>query len=125
LDYPHRPVLVQEVLDDLITSPDGTYIDGTVGSGGHSEAIGRRIGEQGRLVCLDRDPEAIRISKQRLSFLGERVRFVKASYGSRIRSSGIWDGERQMAFCWIWACPVFNSNDQEGGLASIGMNPLT
>ena len=82
MDYPHRPVLVQEVLDDLITSPDGTYIDGTVGSGGHSEAIGRRIGEQGRLVCLDRDPEAIRISKQRLSFLGERVRFVKASYGS-------------------------------------------
>jgi len=82
LDYPHRPVLVQEVLDDLITAPDGTYVDGTVGSGGHSEAIGRKIGEKGRLLCLDRDPEAIRISKQRLSFLGERVRFVKASYGS-------------------------------------------
>jgi 16S rRNA (cytosine1402-N4)-methyltransferase len=80
LEYPHQPVLVREVLEDLITDPDGIYIDGTVGSGGHSEAIGRRIRGQGRLLCLDRDSEAIRISKQRLSFLGERVRFIKASY---------------------------------------------
>lgn len=82
MEYPHKPVLVQEVLKDLLTAPDGTYIDGTVGSGGHSEAIGRKIKERGRLLCLDRDPEAIRISKQRLSFLGERVRFTKASYAS-------------------------------------------
>jgi 16S rRNA (cytosine1402-N4)-methyltransferase len=82
LEYPHRPVLVQEVLEDLLTDPEGTYVDGTVGSGGHSEEIGRRIEGRGRLLCLDRDAEAIRISKQRLSFLGERVRFAKASYGS-------------------------------------------
>jgi len=73
---------VQEVLEDLITDPDGTYIDGTVGSGGHSEAIGKRIGGRGQLLCLDRDSEAIRISKERLSFLGERVRFIKGSYES-------------------------------------------
>jgi 16S rRNA (cytosine1402-N4)-methyltransferase len=71
---------VQEVLRDLITAPDGFYIDGTVGSGGHSEAIGRRIQGRGHLLCLDRDPEAIRISKQRLAFLGERVRVVRANY---------------------------------------------
>jgi 16S rRNA (cytosine1402-N4)-methyltransferase len=80
LEYPHRPVMVQKVLEDLVTRPDGTYIDGTVGSGGHSEAIGRRIQGRGRLLCLDRDSEAIRISRQRLSFLRERVRFIKASY---------------------------------------------
>jgi 16S rRNA (cytosine1402-N4)-methyltransferase len=80
LEYPHQPVLVQEVLDDLITAPDGVYVDGTVGSGGHSEAIGRRIQGQGQLLCLDRDSEVIRISRQRLSFLGEKVRFIKASY---------------------------------------------
>jgi 16S rRNA (cytosine1402-N4)-methyltransferase len=85
LEYPHKPVLVHEVLRDLITDPDGTYIDGTVGSGGHSEAIGGRIGERGRLLCLDRDPEAIRVSRQRLRFLGERVRFITASYGSTDR----------------------------------------
>jgi 16S rRNA (cytosine1402-N4)-methyltransferase len=80
LEYPHRPVLVQKVLEDLVTTPDGTYIDGTVGSGGHSDAIGRRIQGRGQLLCLDRDSEAIRISRQRLSFLGESVRFIKASY---------------------------------------------
>jgi 16S rRNA (cytosine1402-N4)-methyltransferase len=80
LEYPHRPVLVQKVLEDLLITPDGTYIDGTVGSGGHSEAIGRRIQGRGQLLCLDRDSEAIRISRQRLSFLGESVRFIKASY---------------------------------------------
>jgi 16S rRNA (cytosine1402-N4)-methyltransferase len=78
---------VQEVVEDLITDPDGIYIDGTVGSGGHSEAIGRRIGTRGQLLCLDRDSEAIGISKERLRFLGERVRFIKASYGSADQSS--------------------------------------
>jgi 16S rRNA (cytosine1402-N4)-methyltransferase len=73
---------VQQVLEDLITDPDGTYIDGTVGSGGHSEAIGRKIGPRGQLLCLDRDSQAIRISKQRLSFLGERVRIIRASYAA-------------------------------------------
>ncbi len=80
MEYPHQPVMVQEVLEDLITAPDGVYIDGTVGSGGHSEAIGTKIQGKGRLLCLDRDPEAIRISRERLSFLRERVRFIKASY---------------------------------------------
>jgi len=80
LEFFHQPVLVQEVLEDLITAPDGVYIDGTVGSGGHSEAIGRRIQGRGQLLCVDRDSEAIRISKQRLGFLGEEVRFVRASY---------------------------------------------
>ena len=91
MEYPHQPVMVREVLQDLITAPGGVYVDGTVGSGGHSEAIGRTIQGKGRLLCLDRDPEAIRISRERLSFLGERVRFVKASYAEMdeaLRESG-------------------------------------
>ena len=80
MEYPHQPVLVPEVLENLITAPCGVYIDGTVGSGGHSEAIGRRIQGQGKLLCLDRDPEALRISGQRLGFLGERVRLIQSSY---------------------------------------------
>ncbi|MBN2123705.1 MAG: 16S rRNA (cytosine(1402)-N(4))-methyltransferase RsmH [Deltaproteobacteria bacterium] len=81
LDYPHRPVMVREVIASLMTAPDGVYVDGTVGSGGHSEAIGRRIGEGGRLICLDKDPEILSVAETRLSFLGEGVRFFKASYG--------------------------------------------
>lgn len=73
---------MQEILGDLITDPEGIYVDGTVGSGGHSEAIGRRIATRARLLCLDRDSEAVRISKQRLSFLGERVRIIRANFVS-------------------------------------------
>lgn len=80
--YPHQPVLVGEVLRYLITKPEGIYIDGTVGSGGHSEAIGERITAGGRLICLDRDAEAIRISRGRLSHLGEKVTFIRANYAS-------------------------------------------
>jgi 16S rRNA (cytosine1402-N4)-methyltransferase len=80
LKYPHQPVLPGEVVRLLITEQEGIYVDGTVGSGGHSEAIGKRIKTKGRLICLDRDSEAIRISRGRLSSFGNRVCFVKGNF---------------------------------------------
>jgi len=80
LPYPHRPVQVEEVLRFLVTAQDGIYVDGTVGSGGHSEAIGKRLDEKGRLICLDRDAEAVRISSERLSAFGGKVIVTKARY---------------------------------------------
>jgi len=80
LEYPHRPVLVCEVLRDLITRSDGIYVDGTVGNGGHSLAIGEKITGKGHLICLDRDSDAIRLSRVRLSPLDERVTLIKANY---------------------------------------------
>jgi len=55
----HRPVLLAEALDALALRPDGTYVDGTFGRGGHSRAILERLGSQGRLIAIDRDPEAV------------------------------------------------------------------
>jgi len=80
LEYPHKPVMVNEVVTTLITLPDGTYVDGTVGSGGHSESIGTAISGRGRLICLDRDSEAVRLSRERLGPLGERVTLLKANF---------------------------------------------
>ena len=80
MPYPHRPVMVHEVVEQLFTSPDGTYVDGTVGTGGHSEAICKRMSSRALLIGLDRDEEAIRISGQRLSFPGKRVHLFKANY---------------------------------------------
>jgi 16S rRNA (cytosine1402-N4)-methyltransferase len=80
LPSPHRPVMVNEVVEHLVTSVDGTYVDGTVGTGGHSEALCKRISSSALLIGLDRDEEAIRISEKRLSSLGKRVHLVKASY---------------------------------------------
>lgn len=76
--FPHTPVLVKEVLSLLITDKEGIYLDGTAGTGGHSEAIAASLGENGRLLCLDRDPEAVAIVKERLS--SYRVDVIKANY---------------------------------------------
>lgn len=80
MEYPHRPVLVDEVVRNLVVKTQGVYVDGTAGTGGHSEVIAQRLSAKGRLICLDRDPEAIRISKQRMSPLADRVTFIRTNY---------------------------------------------
>jgi 16S rRNA (cytosine1402-N4)-methyltransferase len=55
----HLPVLATEALDALAVRADGTYVDGTFGRGGHSRLILERLGPQGRLIALDRDPQAV------------------------------------------------------------------
>ena len=80
MDYPHRPVLVEEVVKYLVAVPGGTYVDGTVGNGGHSLALSKGLIGKGSLICLDRDPDAVAISKKRLASLSERVSVIRASY---------------------------------------------
>jgi 16S rRNA (cytosine1402-N4)-methyltransferase len=62
----HVPVLFKEAIDLLRVNPDGTYVDCTVGLGGHAEGIVRRLGPGGRLIGFDRDPEALALAKARL-----------------------------------------------------------
>ena len=77
----HLPVLVQEAIQALAIRADGTYVDGTFGRGGHSRAILERLGPNGRLIALDRDPQAEQaaggISDPRFSFV--RARFSDLS----------------------------------------------
>ncbi len=79
----HTPVLVDEVVRFLMTGREGTYIDGTVGTGGHAEAILEAGGEKVRLVGIDRDPRALAIAADRLDRFGDRVRLVQGDF-SRI-----------------------------------------
>jgi len=58
-DLVHSTVLLQQAVDALVTSPDGIYVDGTFGRGGHSRLLLSRLSPQGRLVALDRDPQAV------------------------------------------------------------------
>jgi 16S rRNA (cytosine1402-N4)-methyltransferase len=62
----HLPVLMREVIDLLSIVEGGTYVDATIGLGGHSEAILQRVGKQGRVIGVDRDAEALRMTEERL-----------------------------------------------------------
>ncbi|MDK2858554.1 MAG: rRNA (cytosine1402-N4)-methyltransferase [Verrucomicrobiota bacterium] len=69
----HVPVLLNETLDLLVTNPAGTYIDGTLGRGGHAVEILKRLSPDGRLIGLDRDPEAIEQTGEILEPFGKQV----------------------------------------------------
>jgi 16S rRNA (cytosine1402-N4)-methyltransferase len=62
--YTHQPVLLAEVLTALSIKPDGVYVDGTFGRGGHASAILAELGPQGRLLAMDRDPEAVQSAER-------------------------------------------------------------
>ncbi len=77
----HTPVLVDQVLEWLRVQPDGTYIDATVGTGGHSFEIARRL-STGRLVGIDRDPRALEIARERLKEFENQVTLVHANFST-------------------------------------------
>ena len=60
----HRPVLAAEAIEALSIAPQGTYVDGTFGRGGHSRLILERLGPRGRLIALDRDPQAVDAARE-------------------------------------------------------------
>jgi 16S rRNA (cytosine1402-N4)-methyltransferase len=62
--WSHTTVLLHEAIDALVTSPDGIYVDGTFGRGGHSRLLLSRLSPRGRLIALDRDPEAVAAATQ-------------------------------------------------------------
>ena len=76
----HEPVLLREALEALAVSPGGFWIDGTVGAGGHAEAILRATAPDGRLLACDRDAQAVESARKRLAPFGDRVLLRHADY---------------------------------------------
>lgn len=90
----HRPVLVDAVIEGLSLVPDGTYIDGTYGRGGHSTEILARLGVEGSLLALDKDPAAVADGMQRFSADG-RFTIVHAGIEDLVEAARPWLGERR------------------------------
>ena len=78
-DYTHTPVLLQEVLRGLQPSADGVLIDGTFGRGGHTEALLNRLGCEGRMLAIDKDPQALRAGAM-LAKADSRLTVVAANF---------------------------------------------
>jgi 16S rRNA (cytosine1402-N4)-methyltransferase len=79
-DAGHVPVLLEETLELLAVTPGGLWVDGTLGLGGHAEAVLRASSPDGRLLGLDRDAEALERARERLRPFGERARLEHADY---------------------------------------------
>jgi len=78
----HKSVLYQETLSGLAVIPAGSYIDGTVGAGGHAEGILERSTPDGRLLGLDQDPQALALAETRLTPFGARALLVHANFAT-------------------------------------------
>lgn len=76
----HIPVLADETVDWLVRDSGGTYVDATLGGGGHAERLLARLGASGRLIGIDRDPEAIAAASARLARYGQRFQAVRAPF---------------------------------------------
>ena len=81
LHFSHKSVLLDECIEGLAIKPDGIYVDGTAGGGGHSFEIARRLTPgQGRLIAIDQDEAAIRAASERLAPLGDRFTVVRSNF---------------------------------------------
>ena len=80
MEFKHISVLLEETIDSLQVKPDGIYVDGTLGGGGHSYEICKRLGEGGRLIGIDQDEAAIRAAGERLKEFGDKVTIVRDNY---------------------------------------------
>ena len=90
MEFHHKPVLFEETIDSLAIRPEGIYIDGTMGGGGHSEAILKRL-TTGTLLSIDQDPDAIKAAGERLKKYPQsvRVRGNFAQMGEIAKAQGI------------------------------------
>lgn len=80
MEFKHRSVLLEECIEGLNIKPDGIYVDGTMGGAGHSEKICERLSEKGTFIGIDRDLEAIEVSKERLKSFPCKKYFVHSNY---------------------------------------------
>lgn len=82
MEFVHLPVMPRECIEGLAIKPDGIYLDGTTGGGGHSLLIAERLGESGRLIAFDKDEEALRAAKNKLRDHLGKVTFVHDDFAS-------------------------------------------
>ena len=80
MEFAHIPVMLNECLEGLDIKADGTYVDGTVGGAGHSIEIVKRLSENGRLICVDKDEDALKAAGERLAPYKDRVTFIHDDY---------------------------------------------
>jgi len=123
-DYQHRPVLLEEAVEALDIRPDGKYLDGTFGRGGHSRAILARLSGIGCLFALDRDPEAVAAGKM-LEQADARFRIAQGNYAEMERYVHEWGVEEGLDGILLdLGVSSPQLDDPERGFSFMGEGPL-
>ncbi|MBR2402610.1 MAG: 16S rRNA (cytosine(1402)-N(4))-methyltransferase RsmH [Lachnospiraceae bacterium] len=82
MEFNHYSVLLKETIENLNIKPDGIYVDGTLGGGGHAYHVASRLGEKGRLIGIDQDKDAIAAAGACLAEFGEKVTIIRSNYSN-------------------------------------------
>ena len=82
MEFNHYSVLLNETIENLNIKPDGIYVDGTLGGGGHAYQVASRLSEKGRLIGIDQDADAIAAAGERLKEFGEKITIIRSNYAN-------------------------------------------
>lgn len=80
MEFSHVSVLLEETIEQLHIRPDGIYVDGTLGGGGHAWEVCRRLSDKGRFIGIDQDADAIEAAGKRLAEFGDKVTIIRSNY---------------------------------------------
>ena len=82
MEFNHYSVLLNETIENLNIKPDGIYVDGTLGGGGHAYQGASRLSEKGRLIGIDQDADAIAAAGERLKEFGDKITIIRSNYAN-------------------------------------------
>jgi len=82
MEFKHYSVLLNETIENLNIKPDGIYVDGTLGGGGHAYQVALRLSEKGRLIGIDQDADAIAAAGERLKEFGDKITIIRSNYAN-------------------------------------------
>ena len=80
MEFGHKPVMLDECMEGLAVKPDGIYVDCTLGGGGHSLEIAKRLTDGGKLIAIDKDADALKFASERLKDYKDKITFVKSDF---------------------------------------------
>ncbi len=82
MEFKHYSVLLNETIENLNIKPDGIYVDGTLGGGGHAYQVASRLSKKGRLIGIDQDADAIAAAGERLKEFGDKITIIRSNYAN-------------------------------------------
>lgn len=124
MEFNHVSVLLNETVDSVVTNPDGVYVDCTLGGAGHAHAVGERLSEQGMIIGLDQDEDALAVARERLSDLRCQVMTIPTNFSNlkyALESHGITEVD---GFIFDLGVSSYQLDTPERGFSYMNDGPL-